>query len=79
SLGTDTRLAEFEDLPDLLPEGDDPYITIEDVSRSGDDLAALEALERNVCAARELPGFNYSRGDETVLIVRLHNCPEASE
>lgn len=79
SLGTDTHLAEFEDLPGLLPEGDDPYITIEDVSRSGDDLAALEALERNVCASRELPGFNYSRGDETVLIVRLHNCPEVSE
>lgn len=79
SLGTDTHLVEFDDLPGLLPEGDNPYITIEDVSRSGDDIAALEALERNVCAARELPGFNYSRGDETVLIVRLHNCPEASE
>ena len=78
SLGTETRLAEFSALPALLPDGGEPYITIEDVSRSGDDPDALAALDRGVCAARELPGFNYSRGDETVLIVRLHNCPEAN-
>jgi 4-amino-4-deoxy-L-arabinose transferase-like glycosyltransferase len=77
SLGTETHLVEFDQLPGLLPADGSPYITIEDVSRSGDDIAVMEALDANSCAVREIPGFNYSRGDETVLIVRLHNCPEA--
>lgn len=75
SLGTDTQLVEWSDLGTLSNAMSAPHITIEDTSRAGDDLANLEALETGVCAVRELPGVNYSRGDETVLIVRLHNCP----
>tara|TARA_R110002073_G_scaffold63696_14_gene159560 strand:- start:397 stop:2067 length:1671 start_codon:yes stop_codon:yes gene_type:complete len=79
SLGTDTRLTEWAQLGALSNAQGGPHISIEDTSRAGDDLAVLETLETGVCDRRELAGFNYSRGDETVLIVRLHNCPEVSE
>lgn len=79
SLGTATRLAEWSELATLSGALEGPHITIEDTSRGGDDLAVLEALETDVCDRRELSGVNYSRGDETVLIVRLHNCPPGSE
>jgi len=79
SLGTDTQLAAWEDLATLSQALPGPHITIEDTSRAGDDIAVLEALETDVCAQRELAGVNYSRGDETVLIVRLHNCSQGPE
>ena len=74
--GTDTQLLEFEDFGDAIASQTGPFISVEDTSRSGDDLSVLEQVETRVCGQREVPGVNYSRGDETVLIVRLHNCSE---
>lgn len=79
ALGTETRLTEWSALATLSNAESGPHITIEDTSRSGNDLAMLDALERGVCGQRELAGTNYSHGVETVLIVRLHNCREAQE
>ncbi|QNL17985.1 glycosyltransferase family 39 protein [Hyphobacterium sp. CCMP332] len=76
ALGTETRLLEFSELADAVSASEGPVISIEDSSRSDADIAALSQLETNVCAVQEVAGYNYSRGRETVLIVRLHNCEE---
>jgi len=74
AMGTDIQLLEFEQMGERLANTDGMILSIEDTSRSGSEIAALEMLEANVCAMREVSGYNYSRGNETVLIVRLHNC-----
>ncbi len=76
ALGTETRLLEFTELADAVSAAEGPVISIEDTSRSDADIATLNQLETNVCAVQEVEGYNYSRGRETVLIVRLHNCEQ---
>ena len=74
--GTDTRLVEFRDLGTQIEGAVGVVLSIEDTARSGSDFAVFEQVEMNVCARREVSGVNYSRGEETVLIVRLHNCEQ---
>jgi len=76
ALGTETRLLEFAELADAVSAAEGPVISIEDSSRSGADITALNRLAADVCAVQEVAGYNYSRGRETVLIVRLHNCEQ---
>ncbi|WP_421790472.1 ArnT family glycosyltransferase [Hyphobacterium sp.] len=74
---TGTRLVAFEEMGEAISAMSGPFASVEDTARSGSDLDVLEQIETGVCARAEVPGFNYSRGLETVLIVRLHNCEEA--
>ncbi|GJL96791.1 MAG: glucosyltransferase [Hyphobacterium sp.] len=76
ALGTETRLVEFRELGDQIESADGIVLSIEDTARSGSDFAVFDQIETNVCARREVPGVNYSRGEETVLIIRLHNCEQ---
>ena len=76
ALGTDIQLLELDQMAERIASSEGLVLSIEDTSRSGSDIAALEQLEANVCARREIAGLNYSRGDPTVLIVRLHNCEQ---
>lgn len=74
--GTQTQLADFTTLGALISDTHAPVISVEDTARSGSDLGVLEQIETRVCDRREVPGLNYSRGQETVLIIRMHNCQE---
>ncbi|MEE2525988.1 glycosyltransferase family 39 protein [Hyphobacterium sp. HN65] len=76
ALGTETRLVAFDEMGDAVIAQSGAFVSIEDTARSGDDMATLEQIETGVCERREVPGYNYSRGEETVLIVRLHNCEQ---
>jgi len=76
ALGTDTQLLAFDALAARVAGASGPVLSIEDTARSEANLAALEQIETNVCARQEVSGFNYSRGQQTVLIVRLHNCEQ---
>ena len=76
ALGTETRLLDLEQLTEAVSAAAGPIITIEDTSRSDADIATLNQLETSVCAVQEVAGYNYSRGRETVLIVRLHHCEQ---
>lgn len=74
ALGTQTRLVSFEEMGEAVSNQTGFFVSIEDSARSGEDLVVMEQIEAQVCERREIPGYNYSRGEETVLIVRLHNC-----
>ncbi|MBI1236178.1 MAG: phospholipid carrier-dependent glycosyltransferase [Alphaproteobacteria bacterium] len=76
ALGTDTQLLAFDVLASRVSGATGLVLSIEDTARSEADLIALEQIESGVCARQEVSGFNYSRGQETVLIVRLHNCEQ---
>ncbi|WP_420434098.1 ArnT family glycosyltransferase [Hyphobacterium sp.] len=78
ALGTDTRLLAIDALVEAIAEAGDVVVSIEDSARSGDDPLALARLDAQVCAREEVAGYNYSRGERTVLIVRLHNCEQGS-
>jgi 4-amino-4-deoxy-L-arabinose transferase-like glycosyltransferase len=74
--GTDIRLVDFREFGDQIEGAVGVVLSIEDTARSVSDFAVFEQVELNVCARREVGGVNYSRGEETVLIVRLHNCEQ---
>lgn len=74
ALGTHTRLVTFDALSDAISQAEGPVISIEDTARSGSDPVALSRLETQICARQEIAGYNYSRGEATVLIVRMHHC-----
>lgn len=76
ALGTETQLLAFGELAARVSAASGPVLSIEDTARSEADMTALEQAETGVCARQEVSGFNYSRGQETVLIVRLHNCEQ---
>lgn len=78
ALGTDTRLLAIDALTEMVAQSGDVILSIEDTARSGDDPLALARLDAQVCAREEVAGYNYSRGEPTVLIVRLHNCEQGS-
>jgi 4-amino-4-deoxy-L-arabinose transferase-like glycosyltransferase len=76
ALGTQTRLMTATAMADAVSAADGPVISIEDSARSGTDSVALSGLDAQVCAREEIAGYNYSRGEPTVLIVRLHHCEQ---
>jgi 4-amino-4-deoxy-L-arabinose transferase-like glycosyltransferase len=76
AMGTDTRLVDFRELGGQIERADGVVLSIEDTARSGSNFAVFDQIESNVCARREVSGVNYSRGEETVLILRLHNCEQ---
>jgi len=75
----DITLSASEDLAASLRAGrldfSAPRLYVFDLSRwTDEDAAALETLVRAACTVRLVDGFNYSRGDQTVLLIAATGC-----